>query len=190
MDFHCQNTTSLKISYICTHQTKYLHLEEYILSTSNLNRIDHFKHKIAFRGGSRAAATSKMERFVIIVNDWKPLTIIINHSILHVAAALNPPVALKHNSQSNHFSQPNHDNEFTFYIIKVALLLVFGLKQFTKTRTKLFAFFLLRQLLISCFLFKTLHQTEIGKGLEKYMALLKFRKLGQFSKNRGFILFI
>ena len=27
------------------------------------------------RGGSRAAATSKMERFVIIVNGWKPLTI-------------------------------------------------------------------------------------------------------------------
>ena len=29
------------------------------------------------RGGSRTAATSKMERFVIIVNGWKPLTIII-----------------------------------------------------------------------------------------------------------------
>ena len=28
------------------------------------------------RGGSRAAATSKIERFVIIVNGWKPLTII------------------------------------------------------------------------------------------------------------------
>ena len=26
------------------------------------------------RGGSRTAATSKMERFVIIVNGWKPLT--------------------------------------------------------------------------------------------------------------------
>ena len=38
------------------------------------------------RGGSRAAATSKMERFVIIVNGL--LTIIINRSILDVAAAL------------------------------------------------------------------------------------------------------
>ena len=28
------------------------------------------------RGGSRTAATSKMEHFVIIVNGWKPLTII------------------------------------------------------------------------------------------------------------------
>ena len=35
-------------------------------------------------GGSRAAATSKMERFVI-VNGWK-------HSILDVAAALDPPL--------------------------------------------------------------------------------------------------
>ena len=28
------------------------------------------------RGGPRTAATSKMERFVIMVNGWKPLTII------------------------------------------------------------------------------------------------------------------
>ena len=44
------------------------------------------------RGGSRAAATSKMERFVIIVNGWKLLTIITNRSILDVAAALDPPL--------------------------------------------------------------------------------------------------
>ena len=31
----------------------------------------HRKTK-ATRGGSRTAATSKMERFVIIVNSWKP----------------------------------------------------------------------------------------------------------------------
>ena len=40
------------------------------------------------RGRSRAAATPKMERFVIIVNGWKPLTIITKRSILDVAAAL------------------------------------------------------------------------------------------------------
>ena len=44
------------------------------------------------RGGSRAAATSKMERFVIIVSGWKPLTIITKRSILDVAAALDPPL--------------------------------------------------------------------------------------------------
>ena len=45
------------------------------------------------RGESRAAATSKMERFVIIVNGWKPLTIITKRSILDVAGALDPPLA-------------------------------------------------------------------------------------------------
>ena len=46
------------------------------------------------RGGSRTAATSKMERFVIIVNGWKLLTIITKCSILDVAAALDPPLHL------------------------------------------------------------------------------------------------
>ena len=43
------------------------------------------------RGGSRAAATSKMQRFVIMVNGGKPLIIITKHSILDVAAVLDPP---------------------------------------------------------------------------------------------------
>ena len=34
-----------------------------------------------------------MERFVIIVNGWKPLTIITKRSILDVAAALDPPLS-------------------------------------------------------------------------------------------------
>ena len=45
-----------------------------------------------FRGCSRAAATSKMERFVILANGWKPLTIMTKRSILDVAAALDPPL--------------------------------------------------------------------------------------------------
>ena len=49
---------------------------------------------LLFRGGFSAAATSKMERFVIIVNGWKPLTIITKRSILDVAAALDPPLLL------------------------------------------------------------------------------------------------
>ena len=44
----------------------------------------------ASRGGSRAAATSKIERFVTIFNGWKPLTIMTKCSILNVAAALDP----------------------------------------------------------------------------------------------------
>ena len=44
------------------------------------------------RDGSRDAATSKMERFVIIVNGWKLLTIITKRSMLDVAAVLDPPL--------------------------------------------------------------------------------------------------
>ena len=43
-------------------------------------------------GGSRNAATSKMEHFVIIVNGSKTLTIITKSSILDVAAVLDPPL--------------------------------------------------------------------------------------------------
>ena len=45
----------------------------------------------AGRGGSRTVATSKMERFGIIVNGFQPLTIITKRSILDVAAVLDPP---------------------------------------------------------------------------------------------------
>ena len=47
------------------------------------------------RGGSRAAAISKKEHFVIIVNGFKPLTVITKSSILDVAALLNPPLIRK-----------------------------------------------------------------------------------------------
>ena len=40
-------------------------------------------------GGSKAAAASKIEHFVIIVNGFQPLTIITKRSILDVAAALD-----------------------------------------------------------------------------------------------------
>ena len=38
-------------------------------------------------GGSRADATTKMDRFVIIVNGFQPLTITTKRSLLDVAAA-------------------------------------------------------------------------------------------------------
>ena len=53
------------------------------------------------RGGSRAAATSKMERFVITVNGFQPLTIITKRSILDVAAALDPPLNPEESSGLN-----------------------------------------------------------------------------------------
>ena len=62
-----------------------------------------FQHKDIniIRGGSRTAATSKMERFVIIVNGWKPLTIITKRSILDVAAVLDPPLIIEHQLNRN-----------------------------------------------------------------------------------------
>ena len=45
---------------------------------------------LIIRGGSKTDATSKIERFVIIVNGWKPSTIITKCSILNVPAALDP----------------------------------------------------------------------------------------------------
>ena len=53
---------------------------------------------ITSRDGSRAAATSKMVLFVIILNGFQPLTIIIKSSILDVAAVLDPPMASSNRS--------------------------------------------------------------------------------------------
>ena len=50
---------------------------------------------VLYRGGSRTAATSKMEHFVIIVNGCKPLSVITKSPILDVAAVLNPPPILE-----------------------------------------------------------------------------------------------
>ena len=46
------------------------------------------------RGGSRAAAISNMECFVIIVYGFQPLTIITKRFILDVAAALDSPLRI------------------------------------------------------------------------------------------------
>ena len=53
------------------------------------------------RGGSRTAATSKMEHFVIIFNGWKPLTIITKRSILDAAGVLDPRISV-HEDQLAH----------------------------------------------------------------------------------------
>ena len=55
-------------------------------------RFYHNIHSTHGRCGSRTAVTSKMERFVIIVNGFQPLTIITKRSILDVVAVLDPPL--------------------------------------------------------------------------------------------------
>ena len=49
------------------------------------------RHDASIRGGSRTAATSKMECFVIIVNGFQRLTIIAKHSIRPRCASENLP---------------------------------------------------------------------------------------------------
>ena len=45
---------------------------------------------VVTKGGSRTAATSKVELFVVIVNGFQPLIIITKRSTLDVAAVLDP----------------------------------------------------------------------------------------------------
>ena len=56
----------------------------------NCSNIKIFKENIIDRSGSRTAATSKMELFVIIVNDWKPLASITKSFIWNNSAVLGP----------------------------------------------------------------------------------------------------
>ena len=53
------------------------------------------------RGESRTVGTSRMEHFVIIVNSWKPLTIITKNSVLDFAAALDTPLVVNVATQNS-----------------------------------------------------------------------------------------
>ena len=64
--------------------------------------------KISFRGGSRTVATSKVELFMIIVNGWKPLTIITKSSTLDVAGILDPPLSLAISTPLHHVLRQVH----------------------------------------------------------------------------------
>ena len=55
----------------------------------NLRKYKFFMN-VKTRIGSRTAATSKVELFVVIVNGWKPLTIITKSPTLDVAVVLDP----------------------------------------------------------------------------------------------------
>ena len=63
------------------------------------------KYERHSRGGSRTAATSKMEHFVIIVNGFQTLTIITKRSILNGAVVLDPPL----------HSLPSHTQDDIFF---------------------------------------------------------------------------
>ena len=83
--FKVKFSISLKCCWVS--KTKTLTQNDILVHNKHLNND-------RFRGGSRTAATSKMEHFVIIVNGWKTLTIITKRSILDVATVLDPPLRL------------------------------------------------------------------------------------------------
>ena len=86
---------------------------------------------LIIRGGSRTAGTSKMEHFVIIVNGWKPLTIITKRSILDVTAVLDPPLIIFFFAPNIHVLLIYHNNfQFCFNNIFYfhSLLTIFILK--------------------------------------------------------------
>ena len=73
--------------------------------SSNLIKKLFYNKSVIHRGGTKAAATSKMECFVIIVNGFQPLTIITKHSILDIAAALDPPLIQQDKNKVTHIKQ-------------------------------------------------------------------------------------
>ena len=69
------------------------------------------------RGGSRFTATSKMELFVIIVNNFQPLTIITKSSVLDVATVLEPPpMKTSKNESFRYFQWINKETNGTEWV--------------------------------------------------------------------------
>ena len=90
---------SIHYLYVCSHLLK----KSLMLKCSfvqceilSILQISPEKKIMIVRGGSRAAATSKMECFAIIVSGFQSLTIITKHSILDVAAVLDLPLIVWH----------------------------------------------------------------------------------------------
>ena len=80
--------------FIWTKKGVILDLEILLIETYHSWWNHIWQSRFVLRGGSRAAAISKMELFVIIVNGFQPLTIIKKCSILNVAVVLDPPLVL------------------------------------------------------------------------------------------------
>ena len=74
-----------------------------------------------------------MDRFVISVNDWKPLTIITKPSLLDVAAVLDPPRLCSFSSMKSYFSETIDVNReviciylIVIYVTNLAILLTYS----------------------------------------------------------------
>ena len=96
---------TIKNPILSTNHPKVLLSLEGKIHLSNSKLITETGGMASIRGGSRAAATSKMEHFVIIVNGFQPLTIITKCSTLDVAAALDPPLSIRQSLSSKVVSE-------------------------------------------------------------------------------------
>ena len=83
------------LSFFCafwiSHNSMDIHFIEHLSAAASKQKICYTENNTSIiTGGSRTTAASKMEHFVIMVNGWKPLTIITKSSILDVAAVPDP----------------------------------------------------------------------------------------------------
>ena len=86
-----------------------------ITKDKNGENVPHFEiTEVVFRGESRTAVTSKMERLVIIVNGFQLLPAITKRSILDDAVALDPPLVLVHCNFVNNDYQQDSRVLYTF----------------------------------------------------------------------------
>ena len=84
----------------------------------------------ACRGGSRTAATFKMEPFMITVNGFQPLIIITKCSILNVAVILDPPLRM----HILHLVYTNSLTDLCFNLLLPGFPLLHPIKNIRKTR--------------------------------------------------------
>ena len=86
---HCLCSANQSSQLVFTCSTSTMKIPEQCLKSIQSQQKDT-RIMSHIRGGSRAAAISKMERFVIIVSGFQQLTIITKLFILDAAAALDP----------------------------------------------------------------------------------------------------
>ena len=93
--FFIKYKSDIVFSVLLSLDQNLMKLEKGIITYTYLTNSRNKKFLIILRDGSRAAATSKMECFVVIVNGFRLLTNITKHSNLDVPAALDPSLILK-----------------------------------------------------------------------------------------------
>ena len=118
--FSCEFCETFKNTFFTEHlwmtvDSELFQLFNPMMTISNVYMIILWTVAVA-RGASRTTATSKMERFVIIVNGFQPLTNMTKRSILDVAAVLDPPLVVGliiYSSSKNKFKCKNKSSGYT-----------------------------------------------------------------------------